>query len=92
MTGAAALGALVIASASQAQIFRCPTGQGVIFQQGPCDGLAASGGRLLQSADGRTVAPPEAFASAPRPAASAARVYGRTPLPSSKSLATRKSP
>ena len=100
ITMAMAFGGLVGLSTCEAQIFRCPNGEGVTFQQGPCNGLAASGGRLIRSADGQTVREPEppatpaspASASGAAPVPSAGRVYGRTPLPDSKALVTAKSP
>jgi hypothetical protein len=95
-----ALGALFGAAHCQAQVFRCPNGAGVSFQQSPCDGLDASGGRLIRSADGRTVSaadpgkPSKASTPAPAPAAipTSPRVQGRTPLPGTDVLRVAKSP
>ncbi len=99
VTVALSFGGLLALAPCQAQIFRCPNGEGVTFQQGPCNGLAASGGRLIRSADGQTVREPDAPAAPALPAASgvavgaaAGRVYGRTPLPDTKVLMTAKSP
>ena len=95
-----ALAALVGAAPCQAQVFRCPNGAGVSFQQSPCDGLDASGGRLIRSADGRTVAgagptkplPATTPASAPAVLPASARVQGRTLLPGTDVLRVAKSP
>jgi len=62
-----------------AQIFKCPVGDGFAFQQAPCPGLGASGGRLLVFANGKS-----ALAAGPAGASSEpknGRVLGRTPLP-----------
>jgi hypothetical protein len=60
-----------------AQIFKCPVGDGFAFQQAPCSGLGAGGGRLMVFANGRPV-PAEASASA---VPKMGRVLGRTPWP-----------
>jgi hypothetical protein len=69
---------------AQAQVFKCPVGNGFAFQQAPCPGLGASGGRLVVFGNGRAV-PAEAGASeVPK----MGRVLGRTPRP--MPLADRK--
>jgi hypothetical protein len=62
-----------------AQIFKCPVADGFAFQQAPCPGLGASGGRLLVFANGKAApaAAPAAASSEPKNG----RVLGRTPLP-----------
>lgn len=83
VAGAVGLAAVVACAPASAQIFKCPSGGGYVFQQAPCPGLGASGGTLLVLANG---------AKAPRPmtphAATGAsdavgehRVLGRSALP-----------
>jgi hypothetical protein len=71
--------AAVVCFPALAQIFKCPVGDGFAFQQAPCPGLGASGGRLLVFANGRAApaAGPTGAGSEPKNG----RVLGRTPLP-----------
>jgi hypothetical protein len=68
--------ALLAASLSWGQIFKCPVGGAQVYQQSPCDGLGASGGQLIVSANGqKVVAAPRDEAPAQQP-----RVLGKTRL------------
>jgi hypothetical protein len=60
-----------------AQIFKCPVGEGFAFQQAPCPGLGASGGRLMVFANGRPAPTETGASSVPK----TGRVLGRTPRP-----------
>ena len=83
------LAALFAASSSSAQIFKCPVNGVQVFQQSPCPGLGASGGRLLIQANGQR-AP---LAPAPeRESALLPRVFGKTKLPTPTTVNGRKSP
>lgn len=62
-----------------AQIFKCPVGEGFAFQQAPCPGLGASGGRLMVFANGRPA--PAATETAASDVPKTGRVLGRTPRP-----------
>jgi hypothetical protein len=83
------LAALFAASSSSAQIFRCPVNGVQVFQQSPCPGLGASGGRLLIQANGQRApsAPPPESEKTPPP-----RVLGKTRLRKPTSLDGGKSP
>jgi hypothetical protein len=83
------IAALIAASSSSAQVFRCPVNGVQVFQQSPCPGLGASGGRLLIQADGRRA--PSA-APAEREEAPPLRVYGKTKLRTPTTVNGRKSP
>jgi len=79
---------LATPATAAAQVFRCPVGGAIVFQQSPCAGLAASGGRLLIGADGQKVAERRAEPEPLPPP----RVLGRTPLPTPMGARHRKSP
>jgi hypothetical protein len=82
------LAALFAASSSSAQIFRCPVNGVQVFQQSPCPGLGASGGRLLIQANGQR-APSAGPDREERPAP---HVLGKTKLPTLTPVNGRKSP
>jgi hypothetical protein len=68
--------ALFAASSSWAQIFKCPVNGVAVYQQAPCAGLGASGGRLMFRENGQSV--PLARSSPEREPPP--RVLGRTRL------------
>ena len=85
--------ALFAASSSPAQIFKCPVNGVQVFQQSPCPGLGASGGRLLVQVDGRRAPGVDREAAASTSAAAPApRVYGRSKIPTPTPVIGRKSP
>jgi|BarGraIncu00222A_1022003.scaffolds.fasta_scaffold72113_2 hypothetical protein len=82
------LAVLFATSSSSAQIFKCPINGVQVFQQAPCPGLGASGGRLLILANGRRAPPPTPEPeSLPPP-----RVLGKTRLRTPTPVEGRKSP
>jgi hypothetical protein len=76
---ACGLAALLDASSTSAQIFKCPGNGGVVLQQTPCPGLGESGGSLMVRANGERVSAAPA-PSGPPPA----HVLGKTRLPTPK--------
>ena len=79
--------ALFAASSSWAQIFTCPVNGVHVYQQSPCDGLGASGGRLMIRENGQSVPMSRSEADGPPP-----RVLGKTRLPRPTRVDGRKSP
>ena len=53
-------------SSASAQVFRCPSAAGLTYQQGPCAGLGAGGGRLLFLDNGEPAPRPARLARVPR--------------------------
>ncbi len=80
--------ALLAASSSWGQIFKCPVGGVQVYQQSPCDGLGASGGRLVIMTNGRRAPAFDAGAEEAKPA----RVLGKTRLRTPTPVDGRKSP
>jgi hypothetical protein len=80
--------ALLAASSSWGQVFKCPVGGVQVYQQSPCDGLGASGGRLIIMTNGGRAAPVEAAVEEAKPA----RVLGKTRVRTPTTVDGRKSP
>ena len=78
--------ALFAASSSWAQIFKCPVNGVAVYQQAPCAGLGASGGRLMFRENGQSV--PLARPS-PEREGLPPRVLGKTRLPTPKSAGVK---
>jgi hypothetical protein len=84
------LAALFAASSSSAQIFKCPVNGVQVFQQSPCPGLGAGGGRLLIQANGQRA--PQSATEREAAAPPTPHVYGKTKLRTPTSADGRKSP
>jgi len=78
---AACAAVVLVCTSASAQVFRCPSAGGLVYQQGPCPGLGAGGGRLLFLDDGRLAPLPAQRVLVPRAEPMPVRVKPSEPAP-----------